>query len=140
MSIKLSPKHGVNPTICTCMWCGKSKNEIALLGRLKGDAKASMYSTIDYEPCEECASVWQQGVALIEVVPYSKDGRPAFTKGPHGELLYPTGRISVVTAEAAQRWFSIDPAYLQAGGKLVLDVEAYTQIDYMIHRLIKEDK
>jgi hypothetical protein len=29
MSIKLSPKHGVNPTICTCMWCGKPKNEIA---------------------------------------------------------------------------------------------------------------
>ena len=137
-SIKISPKHGVNPTICTCMWCGKPKNEIALLGRLKGDVEAPMYSTIDYEPCDECASVWQQGVALIEVVTHSKDGRPAFTKGPIGEDLYPTGRISVVTAEAAQRWFNIDPAYLQAGKKLVLDVEAYSKIDDIIHHLTED--
>lgn len=132
-SIKLSPNHGVNPTICTCMWCGKPKNEVALLGRLKGDVKAPMYSTIDYEPCEECASIWQQGVALIEVVAHSKDGRPVFTKGPNGEDLYPTGRITVVTAEAAQRWFSIDPLYLQAGKKLVLDTEAYAWVDKIVH-------
>lgn len=30
--IKLSPKYGVNPTIPVCFWCGKEKNEIALMG------------------------------------------------------------------------------------------------------------
>ena len=27
-SIPLSPKHGLNPTIPVCAWCGKEKNEI----------------------------------------------------------------------------------------------------------------
>lgn len=31
-SVRLHPKYGVNPTIPTCFWCGKDKNEIALLG------------------------------------------------------------------------------------------------------------
>lgn len=35
-SIKISPKHGVNPTIPVCFFCGKPKNEIALMGRMGG--------------------------------------------------------------------------------------------------------
>lgn len=35
-SIKLSSKHGVNPTIPVCFFCGEEKNEIALLGRIGG--------------------------------------------------------------------------------------------------------
>ena len=35
-SILLSPKHGVNPTIPVCFWCGREKNEVALMGYLKG--------------------------------------------------------------------------------------------------------
>lgn len=31
-SIKVSPKYGVNPTIPVCFFCGKPKNEIALMG------------------------------------------------------------------------------------------------------------
>ena len=30
--IKLSKKHGLQPTIPLCPYCGKEKNEIALLG------------------------------------------------------------------------------------------------------------
>ena len=33
-SIKISPKHGVNPTIPRCFFCGKEKNMVALLGRI----------------------------------------------------------------------------------------------------------
>ena len=33
-SIRLSPAHGVNPTIPICFWCGNEKNEIALMGKL----------------------------------------------------------------------------------------------------------
>ena len=28
--IKLSPKHGLNPTIPVCFWCGEERNEVAL--------------------------------------------------------------------------------------------------------------
>ena len=57
-SILLSPKHGVNPTIPVCFWCGREKNEVALMGYLKGrggeDIAAPMHMVIDYEPCDEC--------------------------------------------------------------------------------------
>ena len=32
-NIKISPKHGLNPLIPKCFFCGKEKNEIAILGR-----------------------------------------------------------------------------------------------------------
>ena len=36
--IKLSPKHGLNPTIPVCFWCGEERNEVALLGH-SGDGR-----------------------------------------------------------------------------------------------------
>ena len=53
-SIKISPKHGLNPSISTCFWCGKDKNEIILAGRIKDDAEMPMHAVFDYEPCVEC--------------------------------------------------------------------------------------
>ena len=58
-SIPLSPKHGLNPTIPVCAWCGEPKNEIALMGRIKTDVRgedpqAPMHCVLDYEPCEHC--------------------------------------------------------------------------------------
>ena len=60
-SIKLSPKYGVNPTIPCCFFCGKEKNEIALLGKVgkrDEDIEAPMHMVIDYEPCDECRPCW----------------------------------------------------------------------------------
>lgn len=37
-NIRLSEKHGVNPSITICPICGK-ETDIALLGKLKGDKK-----------------------------------------------------------------------------------------------------
>ena len=54
--MKLSPKHGLNPLIPGCFWCGESKNEIALLGRLPGDAEAprsAVWSKL-FSGAEEC--------------------------------------------------------------------------------------
>ena len=65
--IRVSQKHGVNATIPICAWCGKQKNEIALLGKLPGDAEAPHNVILDYEPCDECKAQWEQGVAIIEV-------------------------------------------------------------------------
>lgn len=50
-SIKISPKHGVNPTIPVCFFCGKPKNEIALMGRMGGkeDIEAPRNLVLDEE-------------------------------------------------------------------------------------------
>lgn len=49
-TIKFSPKHGLNPTIPVCFFCGQQKNEIAFMGRLAGDAEAPRNLILDYEP------------------------------------------------------------------------------------------
>lgn len=134
MSIKLSPKHGVNPTMGRCMWCGESTNEIAMLGKLKGDEEAPRYSVLSYEPCDRCKETWNKGVALIECTPNQIDSRPPFTKDNTGEAVYPTGRYTVVAVEAANAWFKIEA---KAGMKLALDEEVYKAVDEATHKLME---
>lgn len=52
-NIRLSEKHGVNPSITICPICGKETG-IALLGKLKGDKEAPMRILSD--PCDDCIS------------------------------------------------------------------------------------
>ena len=52
-NIRLSEKHGVNPSITICPICGKETG-IALLGKLKGDKEAPMRMLSD--PCDDCIS------------------------------------------------------------------------------------
>jgi len=92
--IILSKKHGVNPTIPVCYYCGKEKNEVALLGKLPGDAKADSKTVVDMSPCDDCAELMKKGVMLIGV----RDGE----KGPNP---YRTGSVMVVSQEAAERIF-----------------------------------
>lgn len=65
-SIKLSPKHGVNPSVMNCFFCGEAK-AVALLGRLKGDAEAPRQAVFDVDPCDKCTGYMAQGVILISV-------------------------------------------------------------------------
>lgn len=101
-SIKLSPKHGVNPCIPICFFCGKEKNEIALLGKLPNDKEAPRSAILNYEPCDECTKIMEQGVTILEaldkpiyphIVPIQKDA-------------YPTGRFCIITKEAANQIFT----------------------------------
>ena len=129
-SIPLSPKHGLNPTIPVCAWCGKQKNEIALLGKIKTskrgeDPEAPRYSVLDYEPCDECRSNWNLGVPVIEAqltrpVPY----RPPITHRD-GEDIYPTGRFVVLKTESAERIFN---AECKQGRPVLLEDVAFEQL------------
>jgi len=67
MNIRLSPKHGVNPCIPKCFVCGEDKNEILLMGRLKGDMEAPKGMVFDQSPCEQCKEYMKQGIILISV-------------------------------------------------------------------------
>lgn len=108
--IKLSKKHGANPTVPICFWCDKEKNEIAFLGKLKGDIKAphKMWIPGDYEPCEECKKQWMSGIVLIEAyeTPVYDVDQPAF----HG--MYPNGRWTVLTENGVKKLFTQETAEL----------------------------
>lgn len=106
MSIRISEKYGVNPTIPVCFWCGKEKNEVALLGKLKGDIEAPKNCVLDYEPCDECKNKMSLGVALLGVTkePINKT-LPPIQEDEENGMLYPTGSWLVITKEAAKRYF-----------------------------------
>lgn len=98
------------------------KNEIALLGQLKGDAEAPRNAVIDYQPCDECLANWSQGVALIRVTdkPIKNDMPPLTEKD--GIKLYPTAQYHVIIPEAAKRLFNID---VPAGTPILMEAEAF---------------
>ena len=100
-SLRLHPKFGVNPTIPACFWCGKDKNEVALLGAAYKD-EAPMRLVIDYDPCETCKGQMAQGVTLIEVSETKSDTRPAIKTSPD---IYPTGAFAVIRPEAVENIF-----------------------------------
>lgn len=65
--LRLSQKHGVNPAIPHCYFCGEAKNEVILAGLLPNDAEAPRAAVWDKRPCDRCAEHMRQGVMLIKV-------------------------------------------------------------------------
>lgn len=119
--IKISPKYGVNPTIPVCFWCGKEKNEVALMGHVGNekeheDIEMPMHSVINYEPCEECQKAMAMGFTVMEAT-----RNPNWvTSVPMQQDVYPTGKWVVLKPEAAHRLFtdlddSTDKAFIEAG-------------------------
>ena len=119
-SIELSPKHGVNPCIPICCWCGKEKNEVALLGRIReknpmtgktvkgSDVEAPMKCVLDYEPCEECVNKWKDaGAVIVCEVSHTpvQANMPPIMKDRDGSELYPTMSMVGISEDAAERLF-----------------------------------
>lgn len=104
-SIRISPKHGVNPTIPVCFFCGKEKKQVALLGKLKDDAEAPRNMVLDYEPCDDCKALFEENILLMGVTETSPDGRP-----PIQGNLYPTGSYAVVKPHIIPQLFTADVA------------------------------
>ena len=59
-SLKLSSKHGVNPSVLHCFICGKETG-LALLGKLKGDAEAPSDISNPNEICDDCRKQIEAG-------------------------------------------------------------------------------
>ena len=91
-SIRLSPKHGVNPTIPICYFCNREKPEVILVGRLPHDEAAPSKTVWDRRPCKTCQGHMQRGIILISV-----------TNNADGDNPYRTGGWCVVTDTAIQR-------------------------------------
>lgn len=132
-SIKISQKHGVNPTIPICFWCRKEKNEIALLGKLPGDAEAprSAWLMGDYEPCDACKKLREQGIDLMEATdfPTINPRQPAW----HGA--YPTGRHMILRENAIRAIFTPDVADDLCKRRIgFMDKEAFENLQKLIER------
>lgn len=99
--IKLSPQHGLNPSMGICYYCNEESGEIIIPGRLKGDAEAPRAAIWHKDPCPKCAKWMEQGIILISVCndADSKDHDP-----------YRTGGWCVVTENAIQRMLTADAA------------------------------
>jgi len=90
-NIRLHPKYGVNPTISSCIICGKEKNEIALLGATYKE-QAPMHMVISIEPCDNCKEKYLvNGIMLVET----------------NEQKKPNGSIAVILLEAFQKIFDV---------------------------------
>lgn len=116
-SIRLSPKHGVNPSMPICFFCGEETGEIALLGKInKADDEAPRHILLDYEPCPKCQEVFKQGLLLVEAVPTPiREGQ-----APISRDLYPTGRWALMKRERAEEIFGSE---IVEKGKCLVDSE-----------------
>lgn len=98
-SIPLSPKHGLNPSLEQCFFCGEAKGVI-LFGKIRGgpeygteyDREAPRMVCINHEPCDKCAEHMKLGVMLIQVRDKDPSDNP-----------YRTGVMCVLKDEAITR-------------------------------------
>ena len=106
--ITLSPKHGVNPSMDLCFWCGQPKG-IILCGRMhekKGDrtdVEAPKGMVMNLEPCDKCKENFNLGVQIVEV---NDDGSKFHNdltfaiRAEDNKVKWPTGRFVVMKAES----------------------------------------
>lgn len=66
MALRLSKKHGLNPSIGVCPICLKDNQEILLLGKLPGDVEAPMRALSNI--CNECKSQIEKGFYPLVVI------------------------------------------------------------------------
>lgn len=98
-SIKLSPEHGLNPSMITCFWCGKDKG-VALMGRIDRDDKQAPAKIFhDYEPCDDCKELFSHGIHIIGVSDTPTFPNQPSIKSYNGTNLYPTGTFTLAKPE-----------------------------------------
>lgn len=93
--IRLHPKHGLNPTMPVCFWCGEETGEVALLGAAYKD-EAPRRMVIGQNPCDKCKEKMALGITFAEATGHP----PQYT-----------GRWCVVTEDAVKRMIN-EPAML----------------------------
>ena len=142
-SIRLSKKHGLQPTMPLCYYCGKAKGTIALLGhagdalaraigRSDGEMPKEVWLPGDIDPCDSCAKI---GVGIVEVMD-DMDGMSS-KQAAHKGL---TGNRWLVKDSMIEQLMADDPEKLaevlqkrvviiteQASEKLGLPIAATTQ-------------
>lgn len=96
MSIRLSERYGVNPSLSLCFFCMEENGEIVLPGRLPGDVEAPRKAVWNKIPCAKCKEYMSQGIILISV-----DEKLSEPSNP-----YRTGAWIVLREDALRRMLS----------------------------------
>ncbi len=98
-----------NPTMCkgTCFWCHQDNGLIwKMEGAHLNPNPTPKNAVFDYDPCAQCADVFDKGIAAIrvhteETAPdYMKEEWAPYQKDP---LCWPTGEIVLITDEYFKR-------------------------------------
>ena len=110
--IRLSPKHGLNPSMIQCPTC-EGDAGLVMQGYLPDDEEAPKYIT-DWKPCEKCLQKYKDEgyVAIVGM-----DGRKQ-----------PTGSLVVLKKEAALRMFNLFKEISEIPEMMYGDHEAVLQI------------
>ena len=130
MSILISEKHGVNPSLEVCFICGEAMG-VALFGHLtKPRAEAMNEAGLDVNPetdaeaprkicrgaiCDRCKEVMETGIFLVCV----RDGE-------EGDNPYRTGKVVAVTEDAVRKMLEPGEILDAALEKRMLYVEEST--------------
>lgn len=104
-NIRISPTHGVNPSLELCFFCGEAKG-VVLFGMIKSrvaaDPEAPREVCLDKEPCDKCKGFMEQGIILIGCDEAKSED------DPHNP--YRDGNWCVVTEDYIRRTFHTDMA------------------------------
>jgi hypothetical protein len=120
-SIRLSEKHGVNPSMDTCFYCGEVTG-IALMGKISNkdnpDVEAPRYCCSSVKPCDKCAEKYKDYVLMVEA-------KSSDSKNPQ-----PTGRWFVLKKEV------LNPAYRNSPVAFMLEQD----FNQVLNDFNKEEK
>lgn len=120
MSIKLSEKHGVNPSMEICFFCKEAKG-VVLFGKLKKDVEAPREVLINYEPCDKCKEKFKEGIIVVAVTTEQQyKNQPSITTR-NNEELYPTGAYVVVKPKVFNNKY-------KAGSIATMDKELFQKL------------
>ena len=113
-SLRLSAKHGLNPTLPVCFYCGQETGEVALLGAsYHGEAPKNLI--LNKVPCGKCQDYMKVGIVLV-----------CCRKGTESDP-QPTGAYAVIKEDAAAKLFLHAPQLEQVMNRRLcfIDDEAW---------------
>lgn len=120
-SIRLSEKHGVNPSMDVCFYCGEVTG-IALMGKISTkdnhDVEAPRYCCSSVTPCDKCKEKYKDYVLMVE----AKSSDP---KNPQ-----PSGRWFALKKEV------LNPAYRNSPVAFMLEQD----FNQVLNDFNKEEK
>jgi hypothetical protein len=107
-SLRISPKHGVNPSVGVCFWCGEDDGTVLLAGKMKSteedsDPEAPRRMCASLEPCKQCEENMALGITLMEATDEEISRVEGFSSSHAVRKPVPTGRWWVLKEDAIRR-------------------------------------
>lgn len=120
--IKISPKHGLNPSVVICPCCG-GEDGVALYGKLMDDAEAPR-KVYNHSPCQNCITKFeeykQQGFVIFVIDDSFEDSKNNQNNMTPWMFFK---EVHVVKREVAQRMFT-DPSLVDKGAAFTCESTA----------------